>query len=144
MQNYRYPADDSSPGMGTASLDLGICSLLLFITGLSLITGALGILFALLSRGSGSMKTSSKAGMILSTIGLALGIAVVSTILYFLLSGVFDSYSEQFWDLYNYYIDEDSDEIWELFDSHQTAVLDSPVFSAVAPAEWEFFEGDLL
>ena len=114
------------------------------MTGLSLITGALGILFALLSRGSGFMNTSSKVGMILSAIGLALTVAIVSIMFYLLLSGALDSYSEQFRDLYNYYIDEDSDEIWELFDGHQTAVLDSPVFSAVTPAEWKFFEGDLL
>ena len=40
MENYGYPADDSSPGMGTAALVLGICSMILLITGLSFIAGA--------------------------------------------------------------------------------------------------------
>ena len=72
MENYRYPVDDSSPGMGTAALVLGICSLVLLITGLAFIPAALGILFALLSRGSGRMKSQPRVGLLLSLIGLVL------------------------------------------------------------------------
>ena len=86
MENYGYPADDSSPGMGTAALVLGICSMILLITGLSFIAGALGILFALLSRGSGRMKSLPKVGLMLSITGLAIETAIVGAGIYMLRS----------------------------------------------------------
>ena len=74
---YRQPAGDSSPGMATASLVLGICSLVLALTGFSIMLGALGLLLALLSRGSGRLAGRSMAGFITSLIGFCLGILLI-------------------------------------------------------------------
>lgn len=61
-----------SSGLATASLVLGILSLLLVCCGFSFILGALGILFALISRGAAKMSTSAKTGLGLSIGGLVL------------------------------------------------------------------------
>ena len=143
MENYRYPVDDSSPGMGTAALVLGICSLVLLITGLAFIPAALGILFALLSRGSGRMKSQPRVGLLLSLIGRVLELALISAGIYLIYSGALDTYIRQFQELYEEYYG-DSEDLSELFGSSPTAVLESPCESCSLPMDWEFFEGDLL
>ncbi len=85
---FQQPPDDSSPGLATASLVLGICSLVLAI--LSLPLGALGLILALLSRGSGHLKGRSLAGFVTSLIGLCLGIVILLCLVFLwgsLLSG---------------------------------------------------------
>ena len=118
MENYGYPADDSSPGMGTAALVLGICSMILLITGLSFIAGALGILFALLSRGSGRMKSLPKVG-------------------------VMDPYIKQIQELYEYYYGDSGDSS-DYFGDSPMAVLVSCPSPDISRTEWELFEGDVL
>ena len=135
MDNYGYTYDDSSPGLGTAALVMGICSLVLIITGLSFITGALGILFALLSRGSGPMKSGPKAGLWMSACGLIADAALIGAGIYMIQSGALDRYLEQFQELYDFYYEdeyedymdpdyfEDPDQILELFGNQPALVL---------------------
>ena len=105
-QNYYDSPDDSSPGMASAALVLGICSVALFWIGISFITGALGILLALLSRGIVSMKSNARIGLTLSAIGLAIEIAIFSFGIYLFRSGAMDPYIDQFQDLYEEYFDD--------------------------------------
>ena len=70
--------DPRMKGLSIASLVCGICSLVLCCTGLlSIPAGALGILFALLTRKRGQrMNNMCVAGIWLSCVGLALGIFI--------------------------------------------------------------------
>lgn len=63
-------------GFSTASMTAGTLSLFFLVSGLSFPVGALGILFALLSRKGDKMDPQAKLGCILSIIGLCLGIAI--------------------------------------------------------------------
>ena len=64
-------------GMVAAALVMGILSLLLTCCGLSYVFGALGIIFALLSRKEGSMDPQAKIGMGLSITGSVIGIVII-------------------------------------------------------------------
>lgn len=67
--------------MAAASLVMGILALVTCCCCYGgMIFGGLGILFALLSRGDGSLEGQAKAGMILSIIGLILGILTLAAI----------------------------------------------------------------
>ena len=89
--NYNQPSGDSyyqhptyrpgGNGMVTASLVMGILSLLLTCCGLSYVFGALGIIFALLSRKNGPMDPQAKIGMGLSIAGSVLGIVIIAVAL---------------------------------------------------------------
>ena len=70
--------DPKYRGLSIASMVCGICSLVLCCTGLlSIPAGALGILFALLTRKRGQrMNNMCVAGIWLSCVGLALGIFI--------------------------------------------------------------------
>ncbi|RHS47334.1 hypothetical protein DW962_16155 [Blautia sp. AM46-5] len=59
-------------GFSTASMTAGTLSLFFLVSGLSFPVGALGILFALLSRKGDKMDPQAKLGCILSIIGLCL------------------------------------------------------------------------
>lgn len=74
--DYRYVQRPG--GFVTASLVCGIVSLSLFWLGpLAIPVGALGILFAVLSRRLGrGMFPSARAGLIMSVIGVAIGILI--------------------------------------------------------------------
>lgn len=63
-------------GFSTASMTAGTLSLFFLVSRLSFPVGALGILFALLSRKGDKMDPQAKLGCILSIIGLCLGIAI--------------------------------------------------------------------
>lgn len=67
-------------GFGVASLVLGIAGLILCSFGGSVFVSAPGLLFALLAKKKGESKLS-KAGLILSIIGLALGVIVLIILL---------------------------------------------------------------
>lgn len=70
-------------GMALASLVMGIMSLVCCCCSwLGTPCGALGIIFALLSKGDEPMSSQAKTGLILSIVGIALGV-----ILIFLLAG---------------------------------------------------------
>ena len=61
----------------TASLVIGIMSLIAIFFGMSLPLGALGIVLAILSRGAGKLEKSAIAGLITSIIGLVVGLCVI-------------------------------------------------------------------
>lgn len=86
----------ASNGMATASLVLGICALVFFCCG-GFILGALGIILALLSRGTGRMNGTAKTGLGLSIASLVVG--VITYIVYITLaftSGTFWQVMEQY------------------------------------------------
>ena len=78
--DYSYNNDYSHKysGFSIASMVLGILSILTWCTGiLPLAVGGLGILFAMLThRSKGGMPSLSKAGLVLSCVGIAFGILI--------------------------------------------------------------------
>ena len=75
---YQYPPEPEKNGMAIASLVMGILSLLCCCCGYAGVGfGALGIIFALLSRKEEPMCSQAKTGLILSCIGLAMTVIVV-------------------------------------------------------------------
>ncbi len=78
MNGNNQMPDPRFRGFSIASMVCGICSLVLCCTGLlSIPVGALGILFALLTRKRGQrMNNMCVAGIWLSCVGLALGIFI--------------------------------------------------------------------
>lgn len=66
-----------SSGFSTAALVMGICSFVLLCCGAGTIFGALGIIFALLSRRSRTMDGTAKVGL-----GLSIAGTIVSLIVY--------------------------------------------------------------
>jgi hypothetical protein len=110
MNDYQdYPTSGGHSGLETASVILGILGLLsCVILYFSLPLGALGILFALLSRGSRPhMSTRAKTGLGLSAAGLILTLTLTGTALYqnrdMFFSGKFQ---EQLKDYLEYYYQE--------------------------------------
>src|SRR5699024_4998146 len=81
-QRYKEPG---SSGMAVASVILGVCSFIFVISGLSPLLGGLGILLALLSRGSGKMSVTGRAGLIASIFGLVIGTGILIFLTAFLL-----------------------------------------------------------
>ena len=80
-QNYQTPRRTAS-GFSVASLVMGIISLLLVCCGISYVFGALGIVFAILSRTAGKkMDSQASIGLGLSIAGSVIGIIVL--IVYF-------------------------------------------------------------
>lgn len=76
-QNYQSPGKPAS-GFSIASLVMGIISLLMVCCGISYVFGALGIIFAILSRTSGrKMDSQASIGLGLSIAGSVIGIIVL-------------------------------------------------------------------
>lgn len=67
----------SRNGLAVTSMVLGILSLMMILMGLALPVGALGIITALLSRGSGEMNRHAKIGLAVSLLAIALGFCVL-------------------------------------------------------------------
>ncbi len=113
-----YQSQPSAPppqsgALATASLVMGICGLVLICCGGSFILGALGIIFALLSRGRGRMSGSAKAGLILSIVGIVLSIAIYTFyIISLFASGQFD----EIMDTYDYYYNYGEDDYYDYDD----------------------------
>jgi|GEM_PF-3324249 len=120
-----YSQHSSRPGnnsMSTAALVLGICSIVFICCGGSTITGALGIILALLSRGGGTMDGRAKSGMILSIIGLSLFIVIWGGyFIWFTATGLFDKAWKEYnsvpgSDNYEYnlpYDEDDHNDFWK-------------------------------
>ncbi len=104
-RRYKEPG---SSGMAMASVVLGVCSFVLMLSGMSPFLGGLGILLALLSRGSGKMSGTGKAGLIASACGLVIGTGVLFSLMAAMLNS---SAADQYYDLFNeyYYGDDYSD-----------------------------------
>ena len=85
-------------GLSLTALILGICSLVFICCGGGIVLGALGIIFALLSRGAGMMNSQAKVGLGLSIGALALSIIIVPIMLVTYAATLFSSpdFKEQF------------------------------------------------
>ena len=76
-QTPTRPPFRSVNSMAVASLVMGILSVVLICCGFSFCFGALGIIFALLSRRNGPMDPQAKVGLGLSIGGTVIGIAMI-------------------------------------------------------------------
>lgn len=108
-QNSSYMPTGSST-MATVALVLGICSILFTCCGGSCFFGAIGIILALLSRGSGHMNAQAKVGLGLSIGGIILGIIVTLLMIIFSIapSGKLEQYMDTI-ERYSYIYESDDD-----------------------------------
>lgn len=109
------PYRPSGNGMVAASLVMGILSLLLTCCGLSYVFGALGIIFALLSRKNGPMDPQAKIGIGLSIAGSVLGIVIIVVALLQDPSYYMDALKE-YQQFYNEY--ENDDDYYDGYDDY--------------------------
>ncbi len=109
--------------MASASLILGMLSLIMILTGFSVIIGSVGIILALLSRVSGPLAGKAKAGLAASLIGILGGIAVLWFTFSTLFSGNLNQAMDRLDSLYQTYITEgslDPADIQQIFSEDET------------------------
>lgn len=97
---------DHSPGLASASLILGLFSLIMIATGFSFIIGSVGIILALMSRGRGPLIGKARTGLITSIFGVAGGIIVTTIAFFSLFSGNLEQTLDRMDYLYETYINE--------------------------------------
>lgn len=78
MHSYTDQKGRGSASLAMASMILGIVSVALSMTGLSIFIGALAVILALLSRGSGPMLSQAAAGMITGIVGICLEAGILA------------------------------------------------------------------
>jgi hypothetical protein len=107
--------DNPSNGLATASLVLCICSIVFICCGGSVFFGALGVMLALLSRGSSAMSSNAKIGLGLSIGGFVVGfLVIIFAVLAFVVSEEGQSMYNQFqYDTeYNFDSPENAEDFW--------------------------------
>jgi len=128
------PAPVPSNGLATASLILGICSVVFICCGGGLIVGTLGIIFALLSRGASTMNSQAKVGLGLSIGAFAFSFIVIPLVLvayvpYVLNTSEFKEqfnkefnrqYNETYGDIYNDLFDEFDQEYQDILEQYDS------------------------
>ena len=103
-------------GMATAALVMGLVAIIsTFSTGMGFIFGALGIIFALLSRRQYTMDKIALSGLILSIIGSVASIITIifSVIMIYKNPEIIDQTMEQLYEIYGY---ENTDDLFEDLD----------------------------
>ena len=95
MHSYTDRKGRGSASLAMASMILGIVSVALSMTGLSIFIGALAVILALLSRGSGPMLSQAAAGMITGIVGICLEAGILAASLLLMSSEDFELYKEQ-------------------------------------------------
>ena len=103
-------------GMATAALVMGLVAIIsTFSTGMGFIFGALGIIFALLSRRQYTMDKMALSGLILSIIGSVASIITIifSVIMIYKNPEIIDQTMEQIYEIYGY---ENTDDLFEDLD----------------------------
>lgn len=106
MNNTVQTTSDHSPGMASASLILGLFSIIMVATGFSFIIGSVGIILALMSRGRGPLIGKARTGLITSLVGIVGGIAVTLIAFFSLFSGNLQQTLDRMDSLYETFINE--------------------------------------
>lgn len=126
-----FSADRDGYGSGSlaaASFVLGILSIVMITAGLSLFIGALAVILAILSRGSGRMRSGAMTGMITGIVGISLEILIVA--------GTFLLFSPEQREEYLKYFQE----LYEEYENPEETPLDSresePLLSAAEYTVW--------
>lgn len=124
---YNAPIPAQGNGLATTSLVMGICSIVFICCGGGIILGALGIIFAILSRGGLAMNTHAKVGLGLSIGGFALSIIMVIGLFSYseFQRGFSQSFDQYYNDFYNDY-DQNWDYNYEDFFDHYGDVFELP------------------
>lgn len=108
MESFTQQNRYGSSSLATASFILGIVSLVMISLGLSVFIGALAVILALLSRGTGRMHTGAVAGMITGIIGICLEMLILAGALLLLPAEQMDEFQEYFQEIYEEYQEPDS------------------------------------
>lgn len=127
-----YPQRHMNNSMAIASLVMGILSIVLICCGFSFFFGALGILFALLSRKEAAMDPQAKIGL-----GLSIGGTVMSLVLIIVVLAGNSSYYSDFIKEYQRFYNEYEDE--PLFDPEN---LEDSYPDMENFGNWNFEDGD--
>lgn len=98
------PPMRSNNGMAIASLVMGVLSIVLLCCGFSYFFGALGILFAILSRKNGPMDPQAKVGLGLSIGGTVVGLLMILFVLFG--STEYSDFMQEYERFYNEYEDD--------------------------------------
>lgn len=99
------PKPDDSPALASAALIMAVCALIFMSSGAFFFFASLGILFALLSRGSGPMKGTARTALALSVAAFVVGSLLLGGIAAVLFrSGGDNPYMEQFQEYFEYYM----------------------------------------
>ena len=115
MNQYMPQVDPKYRGLSIASMVCGICSLVMCCTGiLAIPAGALGILFAMLTRKKEQrMNNMCVAGIWLSCVGLALGIFITISSIVTVFTD--PSYMNMLDQMYQQMYGVDMEEFWQSY-----------------------------
>lgn len=130
---------DSKEKLKLASMIAGIFSIIFLIFGFALPLGALGLLFALLSRDTEKFEGRAMTGFILSLIGLIIGGATTVSSLYLLTSGTYEKMLEEYYgdtEEENDYLEQLKEYFQQLNEQNEptgcvTVQPDEPAFSGI-------------
>ena len=124
MDPYTRQEGYGSRPMATASLVTGILSLALFVTGLSLFIGALAVILAILSRGSGRMLSGAVTGLITGITGIGLSLLLLISAVLMISDGEWKQYMDEI------------EKIYQEYSSQENSPLASPLITTGKYSDW--------